>query len=92
MIGATRGIAHCGRRALAGRPSALSRVGQTRSLHKNKFCEEWNGLREDTHKSFSVNGSNSGRVVLWAILAPAIMYIWSNEEEHTRIAKNIPKC
>mmetsp|Transcript_8432 Transcript_8432/g.10658 ORF Transcript_8432/g.10658 Transcript_8432/m.10658 type:complete len:95 (+) Transcript_8432:263-547(+) len=64
---------------------------QTRSLHKNKFCEEWNGVREDTHKTFTVDSSNAGRVVIFGIVIPAILYVWSNEEEHTRIAKELPK-
>lgn len=27
---------------------------QRRMIHKNPYIEEWNGLREDTHKTFEI--------------------------------------
>ena len=43
-------------------------------VHKNKHCEEWNNLREDTHKTWEFNSFTSPRIFLAIPVASVLMY------------------
>ena len=47
-------------------------------MHKK---EEWNGLREDTHKTFTINASNAGAILTFCVAIPAVLFFWSREVE-----------
>lgn len=50
------------------------------AVKKNKYLEEWNGKREITEKSFSVNENNMHLLFLWVLLFPYGVYTWTRSE------------
>jgi hypothetical protein len=47
---------------------------------KNKFVEEWNGMRENTEHHFEVTQQNVPQIILALIVFPACVY-WGTRTE-----------
>ena len=56
-------------------------------VHKNKHCEEWNNLREDTHKTWEFNSFTAPRVFLAIPVASVLMYTLFKRENEILDAK-----
>lgn len=73
----------------------LSTRPSRRYLHKNPYVEEWTGLREETHKSFTLNSKNALAVAVAAVIFPGVVFFWSRAEElqhnKDKTAFNSPK-
>eukprot|EP00924_Labyrinthula_sp_SR-Ha-C_P003080 maker-scaffold_50-snap-gene-1.1-mRNA-1 protein AED:0.00 eAED:0.00 QI:37/1/1/1/1/1/2/17/89 len=54
------------------------------SFHKNKYVEEWNGIREDTHKVFTINKSNIFPLFLTVVVIPGTLYVVTANIESNR--------
>mmetsp|Transcript_5681 Transcript_5681/g.10018 ORF Transcript_5681/g.10018 Transcript_5681/m.10018 type:complete len:95 (+) Transcript_5681:57-341(+) len=70
-------LAHSGRRAVAvtqRRTMAGGPFPYKLNVNKNKFCEEWNGRREITERSFEANGKTVPAIILLAGLVPYGVY------------------
>eukprot|EP00547_Thalassionema_nitzschioides_P000869 CAMPEP_0194201128 /NCGR_PEP_ID=MMETSP0156-20130528/1483_1 /TAXON_ID=33649 /ORGANISM="Thalassionema nitzschioides, Strain L26-B" /LENGTH=91 /DNA_ID=CAMNT_0038926243 /DNA_START=38 /DNA_END=313 /DNA_ORIENTATION=- len=47
---------------------------------KNKFIEEWNGLRETTELKFDVDQGMLPAIITMIVLIPAGVYVWTKAE------------
>jgi len=50
------------------------------AVKKNKFVEEWNGKREITEKTFSVELDNAPILIFYLMVVPYGIYAWSRGE------------
>jgi hypothetical protein len=51
-------------------------------VHKNKYCEEWNNLREDTHKTWTFNSFTTPRIIAAIPVFSVVMYaLFKREQE-----------
>lgn len=49
-------------------------------VKKNKFMEEWNGKREITERSFSVDFDSAPTLIFYVFVIPYGVYTWSRSE------------
>jgi len=70
-------------RRIASSPSYISkrsigssspRLGGGSFFQKNKFIEEWNGTREITEKTWTIDGSNAVSLIVSLIVFPTFCY------------------
>mmetsp|Transcript_3771 Transcript_3771/g.8806 ORF Transcript_3771/g.8806 Transcript_3771/m.8806 type:complete len:99 (-) Transcript_3771:67-363(-) len=67
----------------AARPQARRLAApQRRSLHKNKFCEEWDASKGDLHKKFKFTPRTTASLVLWGAVMPSALFFWVLEDEY----------
>ena len=76
----------CLERALCNSPRGVRRSGAY-GVHKNKYCEEWNNLREDTHKTWTFNSFTTPRIIAAIPVASVIMYTLFKREQEMLDAK-----
>ena len=50
------------------------------AVKKNKFMEEWNGQREITDQTFSIDFSEAPTLIVFVILVPYGIYTWCRSE------------
>jgi hypothetical protein len=50
------------------------------AVKKNKFMEEWNGKREITEKTFTVDFDGAPILVLYLMIIPYGIYTWTRSE------------
>jgi len=48
---------------------------QSRGIHKNKYLEEWTGLRENKYKSFKFDKTNIPSIVFWVGIFPGGLFL-----------------
>lgn len=49
-------------------------------VKKNKFLEEWNGLREITDLSYQIEGGRLPRIIILALVIPFGVFHWVRAE------------
>ena len=67
-------------------PRSVRRSGAY-GVHKNKHCEEWNNLREDTHKTWTFNSFTTPRIIAAIPVFSVVMYSFIKREEEMIDAK-----
>mmetsp|Transcript_22131 Transcript_22131/g.39248 ORF Transcript_22131/g.39248 Transcript_22131/m.39248 type:complete len:111 (-) Transcript_22131:69-401(-) len=67
--------------SLVPRRGRLAAGQQTRSLHKNKFLEEWDGSKIDLHKTFKLNKSTTTTIFTLIAVIPTLVFMLILEEE-----------
>ena len=67
-------------------PRSVRRSGAY-GVHKNKHCEEWNNLREDTHKTWTFNSFTTPRIIAAIPVFSVVMYSLIKREEEMIDAK-----
>ena len=54
--------------------SSKAKCGSGSFFQKNKFIEEWNGTREITEKTWTIDGSNVVSLLVSVVVFPTICY------------------
>ena len=60
--------------------NSQARYGSGSFFQKNKFIEEWNGTREITEKTWTIDGSNVVSLVVSVVIFPTICYTLMKSE------------
>ena len=60
--------------------NSQARRGSGSFFQKNKFIEEWNGTREITEKTWTIDGSNVVSLVVSVVVFPTICYTLMKSE------------
>jgi hypothetical protein len=75
------------RRGMAGGP-----IPARYKVKKNKYVEEWNGKREITEKSFTVDETMAANLFLYVVVLPYGIYTLTRSEFHSKGDRRYKDC
>jgi hypothetical protein len=61
-------------------------------VKKNKYVEEWNGKREITEKSFTVDETMAANLLLYVVALPYGIYTLTRAEFHSKGDRRYKDC